>query len=67
MDCKIWGSHSSDYEEYRLLGYRNPVLTSQETNEVSAIGPNQFKLCKIWGFTAVTMKNVVFRDVTPCG
>jgi hypothetical protein len=29
---KIWGLHGDDYEEYRLLGYRNPVRTSQETH-----------------------------------
>jgi hypothetical protein len=26
-----------------------------------------FELCKIWGFTAVTVKNGIFWDVTPCG
>jgi hypothetical protein len=31
MLCKIWGLHSGDYEEYRLLGYKNPVRTSRET------------------------------------
>jgi hypothetical protein len=25
------GFHADDYEEYRLLRYRNSVLTSQET------------------------------------
>jgi hypothetical protein len=23
--CMIWGSHGGDYEEWRLLGYKNPV------------------------------------------
>jgi hypothetical protein len=31
MLCKIWGFHGDDYEECRLLGYKNPVRTSQET------------------------------------
>jgi hypothetical protein len=31
MLCKIFGFHGGDYEECRLLGYKNPVRTSQET------------------------------------
>jgi hypothetical protein len=31
MLCKISGFHCGDYEECRLLGYKNPVRTSQET------------------------------------
>jgi hypothetical protein len=27
----MWGFHGGDYEECRLLGYENPVRTSQET------------------------------------
>jgi hypothetical protein len=57
--CKIWGVHGGDYEECRLLEYKHPVRTSQESN--------QLMLYKIWGFTAVTMKNGVFCDVMPCG
>jgi hypothetical protein len=34
--CKIWRSHGGDYEEWRVLGYKNPVHTSQETHYVSA-------------------------------
>jgi hypothetical protein len=30
MLCRIWGVHGADYEECRLLGYSNPVRTSQE-------------------------------------
>jgi hypothetical protein len=48
--CKIWGFHVGDYEECRLLGYRNPVRTSQETHYVSATEPSRLMLCKIWGF-----------------
>jgi hypothetical protein len=29
--CRIWGFHGGDYEECRLLGYKTPVHTSQET------------------------------------
>jgi hypothetical protein len=31
MLCEIWRFHGGDYEESRLLGYKNPVRTSQET------------------------------------
>jgi hypothetical protein len=47
---KIWGFHGGDYEEGRLLGYKNPVRTSQETHYVSATGTSQLMLCKIWDF-----------------
>jgi hypothetical protein len=67
MLCKIWGFHSSDYEECRLLGYRIPVRTSQETHYVSATEPISQYYVKFDVSTAVTMKNVVFWDVTPCG
>jgi hypothetical protein len=29
---KIWGFHGGDYGQCRLLGYKNPVRTSQETH-----------------------------------
>jgi hypothetical protein len=48
--CKIWGFYGSDYEEWRPLGFKNPVHTSQETHYVSTTEPNQLMLCKIWGF-----------------
>jgi hypothetical protein len=48
--CKIWGFHGGDYEERRLLGYKNPVRTSQETHYVSTSESSQLKQCKIWGF-----------------
>jgi hypothetical protein len=50
MLCKIWGSHGGDYEECRLLGYKNPFLNSQGTQYVSATEPSLLMLCKIWGF-----------------
>jgi hypothetical protein len=50
MLCKIWRFHGSDYEEFRLLEYKNPVLTSQETHYVSAAELSRLMLCKIWGF-----------------
>jgi hypothetical protein len=40
----------SSPEERRLLGYRNPVCTSQETHYVSTTEPSQLMLCKSWGF-----------------
>jgi hypothetical protein len=54
---KIWGFHGGDYEECRFLGYKNPVLTLQETHYVSVTEPSLLTLCKIWGFHAVTVKN----------
>jgi hypothetical protein len=48
--CKIWGFHGGDYEECPLLGYKNPVRTSQETHYVSATEPSRLMLCKVWGF-----------------
>jgi hypothetical protein len=49
MLCKTWDFHGGDYEECRLLGYKNPVRTSQETHYVSATEPTQLMLCKTWG------------------
>jgi hypothetical protein len=46
MLCKIRGFHGGDYEEYRLLGYKNPVPTSQEMHYVSATEPSQLMLYK---------------------
>jgi hypothetical protein len=37
-------------EECRLLGYKNPVRTSQETHYVSVTESSKLMLCKIWGF-----------------
>jgi hypothetical protein len=48
--CRIFGFHGDDYEECRLLGYKTPVRTSQETHYVSATETSQLVLCKIRGF-----------------
>jgi hypothetical protein len=50
MLCRTWGFHGGDYEQRRLLGYKNPVHTSQETHYASANEPSRLMLCKIWGF-----------------
>jgi hypothetical protein len=47
--CKIWAFHSGDYEECRLLVYKNPVRTSQKAHYVSATEPSRLMLCKIRG------------------
>jgi hypothetical protein len=39
--------HGGDYEEYRLLGYKNPVRTSQEAHYVSNTESSHLMLCKI--------------------
>jgi hypothetical protein len=67
MLCKVWGFHGGYFEECCLLGYKNPIRTSQETHYASATEPSELMLCKFEIFTAVTMKNAVFRDVTSCG
>jgi hypothetical protein len=48
--CKIWGLHGGNYEECRLLGYKNLVRTSQEKHYVSFTEPSRLMLCKIWGY-----------------
>jgi hypothetical protein len=50
MLSKIWGFHGGDYEECRLLGYKNPVRISQETYYIPATEPSPLILSKIWGF-----------------
>jgi hypothetical protein len=42
--------HGSDYEECRLLGYKNPVRTSQETHYVCATESSRLMPCNIRGF-----------------
>jgi hypothetical protein len=42
--------HCGDYEECRLLGYKTPVRTSQETHYVFATESSQLMLFKIRGF-----------------
>jgi hypothetical protein len=50
MLCKIRGFHGGDYEECRLLGYKTPVRTSQETHYVSTTDSSHLMLCKFSGF-----------------
>jgi hypothetical protein len=45
---EIWGFHGGGYEECRLVGYKNPALTSQETNFISTSEYSQLMLCNIW-------------------
>jgi hypothetical protein len=47
---KMWGFPGGDYEECRLLGYKNLVRTSKETHYLSATETSWLILCKIWGF-----------------
>jgi hypothetical protein len=42
--------YGGDYEEYLLLGYKNPVSTWYETHYISATEPSWLILCRIWGF-----------------
>jgi hypothetical protein len=50
MLFKIRDFHVGDYEERRLLGFKHPVRTSQETYYISTTEPNRLMLCKIWCF-----------------
>jgi hypothetical protein len=43
----ILGFHGGDYEDYRILVHKNPVLTSQEPLYISATQPNHLNLCEI--------------------
>jgi hypothetical protein len=63
MLCKIRGFHGSDYEEYRLLRYKNPVRTSQETHYVSATESSQLMLCKIRGFHGSDYEELRLLDI----
>jgi hypothetical protein len=45
--CKISGFQGGEYEECRLLGYKNPVRTSQETHYVSPTESSRLMLCNI--------------------
>jgi hypothetical protein len=47
MLSKIRYFYGGDYEECRLLGYKTPVRTSQETHDMSATELSQLMLCKI--------------------
>jgi hypothetical protein len=49
MVCKIWGFHAGYYEECSLVGYKNPVHTSQETDYFTDTGLRRLIQCKIWG------------------
>jgi hypothetical protein len=42
----IWGFYGGDYVECCLLGYKNPVRTSQDTHYISATEPSQLILYK---------------------
>jgi hypothetical protein len=50
MLCKISGFYGGNCEECRLLGYKNPASTSQETHNVWATEPRLLMLCKVSGF-----------------
>jgi hypothetical protein len=58
MLCKISGFHGCDYVECRLLGYKNPVSTSQETLRIRYRAQPVKCYVRFEVFTAVTMKNV---------
>jgi hypothetical protein len=45
--CKTSGFRGGDYEEFRLLGYENPVRTPQVTHYICATERSRLMLCKI--------------------
>jgi hypothetical protein len=63
----IWCFHGGDYEECRLLRYKNLVRTSHEIHYFSATEPSRLMLRKIWGFHVGDYKTAVFWDEEPCG
>jgi hypothetical protein len=67
MLCNIWGFHGSDYEEIRLLGYKTPGRTSQETHNVSATQSSRLMLCKILCFHSDNYDEYCPCDVTLYG
>jgi hypothetical protein len=64
--CMIWDFHSGDYEECRLLGYKNQVRTSQQTHYVSGAEPSRLMLCKIWGFYGGDYEGCRLLGTTRC-
>jgi hypothetical protein len=44
---KILSNDGGDYEEFRLLGYKNPVRISLETHYISATEPSRLFQCTI--------------------
>jgi hypothetical protein len=49
LELKMWRLQTDliTSEESRLLGYKNPVRTSQETHDVSTTESSRLMLCKI--------------------
>jgi hypothetical protein len=45
--CKILCFRGGDYEEFCLVGYKNPVRTSQGTHYVFATETSRLMVCKI--------------------
>jgi hypothetical protein len=50
MLCQIWSVRGGDHEDCLLLGYKNPIRTSQETHYVCTTELSLLMLCQIWGF-----------------
>jgi hypothetical protein len=63
--CKIWRFHDSDYEECCFLGHKTQ-LVPHKRHITSPQSPPRYCYVKFEVFTAVTVKNSVFWDVTPC-
>jgi hypothetical protein len=47
MLCKIWGFNGGNYEDWRVLEYKNLIRTLQETRCISATEASRLMLCKI--------------------
>jgi hypothetical protein len=47
---KIWGIHGGDYEACRLVRYKTPVRTSQQTHYVYLTELSQIMLWNMWGY-----------------
>jgi hypothetical protein len=64
MLCKISGVHCGDYEECRLLGYKNPVRTKIDVKRHAAssgIGSHMAILCEYSDDVDITSQMVMVR------
>jgi hypothetical protein len=59
----MWDFNCGEYEECRLLAYKNPVRTSQESQYVFTTEPSRLMLCKIWVFHGGDYEKCRFLDI----
>jgi hypothetical protein len=67
MLCKICGFYGGDYEECRLLDIKTQLVPHKKNITSMLQSPAGLGYVRFEVFTAVTTKNAVSWDVTPCG